>query len=162
MRLSLFFEDDLRLWSSSPEAPHIVGTSLFLLLCREFAPPKIRLESINSQITAIPNFLEDSKERITDPAEEAVEYLIQQTGMERQIATIEVDEYAERPTYFLSYYLGKHMIMKLKHDLMQKLGKDFDEKGFHETLLCAGNIPMRYVRRAVQEALNVQLEGNFI
>jgi uncharacterized protein (DUF885 family) len=463
LRLSLFFEDDLRLWSSSPEAPHIVGTSLFLLLCREFAPPKTRLESINSRITAIPNFLEDSKERITDPAElwiklaaqateglphlireitalansiefnqrkeltkaseealaaiseykewleknipkarksfaigkenldrilelrglslssgeilgfacealdreksklkdlaskvkigasveeakniiksnhpstfqdvleayrrsieqardfilktgtfripsreavivketptfmrslvstaaifqpakfdkdqtsiylitphqdpkflaehnyhsipnttvheaypghhlqgccansnpslirlltpfpvefiegwahyceeymksigfddtpetrfeqtmgmvwratrmildirlakgdmtpeEAVEYLIQQTGMERQIATVEVNEYAERPTYFLSYYLGKHMIMKLKHDLMQKLGKDFDEKGFHETLLCAGNIPMRYVMRAVQEAFNVQLEGNFI
>jgi hypothetical protein len=91
--------------------------------------------------------------------EEAVDYLIEQTGMERQIATIEVNEYAERPSYFLSYYLGKHMILELKRDLMNKIGKSFDEKKFHDVLLYSGSIPMRYVRRIIQEAFNVKLSS---
>jgi len=94
--------------------------------------------------------------------EEAVEYLIEQTGMERQIATIEVNEYAERPTYFLSYYLGKHMIRKLKRDLREKLGKDFDEYKFHDILLYSGSIPMRYTRRAVEEAFNLKLDKRLL
>ena len=94
--------------------------------------------------------------------EEAVDYLIEQTGMERQIAAIEVNEYAERPSYFLSYYLGKHMILKLKRDLMNKIGKNFDEKKFHDILLYSGSIPMRYVRRILQEAFNVKLGSTLI
>ncbi|MEM3017595.1 MAG: DUF885 domain-containing protein [Candidatus Bathyarchaeia archaeon] len=92
--------------------------------------------------------------------EEAVEYLIEQTGMERQIATVEVNEYAERPTYFLSYYLGKHMILKLRRDLMNKLGKNFDECKFHNVLLYSGSLPMRYIRRALEEAFNLKLDDN--
>lgn len=94
--------------------------------------------------------------------EEAVEYLIEQTGMERQIATVEVNEYAERPTYFLSYYLGKHMILKLKRDLRERLGKDFDENKFHDTLLYSGSIPMQYTRRAVEEAFNLKLDKRLL
>jgi len=94
--------------------------------------------------------------------EEAVEYLIEQTSMERQIATVEVNEYAERPTYFLSYYLGKHMILKLKRDLIEKLGKSFDEQKFHGTLLYSGALPMRYIRRAAQEAFDVKLEDKLL
>ncbi len=94
--------------------------------------------------------------------EEAVEYLIEQTGMERQIATVEVNEYAERPTYFLSYYLGKHMILKLKRDLRQKLGKNFDENKFHDMLLYSGGIPMQYAKRAVEEAFNLKLDNRLL
>ena len=43
LKLSLFFDENLRLWSSSPEAPHTLGASLFLLLTREFAPIQDRL-----------------------------------------------------------------------------------------------------------------------
>lgn len=94
--------------------------------------------------------------------EEAVKFLVEQTGMERQIATIEVNEYAERPSYFLSYYLGKQMIQKLKRDVKEKLGEDFDERKFNDLLLYAGSIPMKYIRRAVQEAFNIRLSDDLL
>lgn len=89
--------------------------------------------------------------------DEAVNYLIEQTGMDKQVALIEVNEYAERPTYFLSYYLGKQMILKLKRDLMKQLGNSFNEKKFHDVLLNAGSVPMRYVKRAAQESFDIEL-----
>lgn len=94
--------------------------------------------------------------------EAAVKFLVEQTGMERQIATIEVNEYAERPSYFLSYYLGKQMIQKLKRDVKEKLGEDFDERKFNDLLLYAGSIPMKYIRRAVQEAFNIGLSDDLL
>jgi len=94
--------------------------------------------------------------------EEAVRYLVEQTGMERQIATIEVNEYAERPSYFLSYYLGKHIILELKRELMNKSGKSFDEKKFHDLLLYSGSIPMKYVKRVIEEAFNVRLSSTLL
>lgn len=94
--------------------------------------------------------------------DEAVNYLIEQTGMDRQVALIEVNEYAERPTYFLSYYLGKQMILKLKYDLIKQLGNSFNEKIFHNILLNAGSIPMRYVKRAAQESLGIELDDRLL
>jgi len=94
--------------------------------------------------------------------EEAVDYLIEQTGMDKQVALIEVNEYAERPTYFLSYYIGKHMILKLKRELIKKLGNNFNEGKFHDVLLYGGNVPMRYARRAVQEAFNIKLDDRLL
>ena len=94
--------------------------------------------------------------------EAAVKFLVEQTGMERQIAKIEVNEYAERPSYFLSYYLGKQMIQKLKRDVKEKLGEDFDERKFNDLLLYAGSIPMKYIRRAVQEAFNIRLSDDLL
>ena len=94
--------------------------------------------------------------------DEAVKYLIEQTGMEKQVALIEVNEYAERPTYFLSYYLGKKMILKLKHDLIKQLGNRFNEEKFHDILLNAGNIPMQYVKRAVQESFDIKLSNRLL
>ena len=94
--------------------------------------------------------------------EEAVDYLIEQTGMDKQVALIEVNEYAERPTYFLSYYIGKHMILKLKRELIKKLGNNFNEGKFHDVLLYGGNVPMRYAKRAVQEAFNIKLDDRLL
>ncbi|MBS7625916.1 DUF885 family protein [Candidatus Bathyarchaeota archaeon] len=94
--------------------------------------------------------------------DEAVNYLMEQTGMDRQVATIEVNEYVEKQTYFLSYYLGKHMILKLKKDLKERLGGGFDEKRFHDILLYSGNLPMKYVRRMVMENFKVCLGGSLL
>jgi uncharacterized protein (DUF885 family) len=82
--------------------------------------------------------------------------------MEKQVALIEVNEYAERPTYFLSYYLGKQMILNLKHDLIKQLGNRFNEEKFHDILLNAGNIPMQYVKRAIQESFDIKLSDKLL
>ncbi|MGQ9543178.1 MAG: DUF885 domain-containing protein [Candidatus Bathyarchaeia archaeon] len=120
--------------------------------------PESRFEQVEDMIWRVTRIILDIKlARGEITLEEAVDYLVEQTGMERQVATIEVNEYAERPTYFLSYYLGKHMILNLKSELKGRLGEKFDERRFHDLLLYSGNLPMKYIRRLVMEEFKVEL-----
>ncbi|RLG54244.1 MAG: hypothetical protein DRO00_01720 [Thermoproteota archaeon] len=85
--------------------------------------------------------------------DEAVEFLIRHTGMERDAAISEVRWYTMRPSYPLSYLLGKHLILELKEELAKKLGKKFDLKKFHDTMLYAGSLPFKYMKELVIERL---------
>ncbi len=57
--------------------------------------------------------------------DEAVNFLIKHVGMEREAAISEVKRYTMRPSYPLSYLLGKHLILELRGKLEKQLGKDF-------------------------------------
>jgi uncharacterized protein (DUF885 family) len=77
---------------------------------------------------------------------EAVRFLTSQTGMSRESAIAEVKRYTKSPGYQLSYLLGKHMLKRLRDELRQKLRERFDERKFHDTLLYAGCLPLKYIR----------------
>ena len=79
--------------------------------------------------------------------EDAVERLIAETGFERPAALAEVKRYTSTPTYQLSYLFGRHMIEKLKGDVQAREGGGFSLKGFHDTLLYGGTMPVSYARR---------------
>ncbi|NWG10459.1 DUF885 domain-containing protein [Candidatus Bathyarchaeota archaeon] len=78
---------------------------------------------------------------------EAVEMLVKETGMSEEAATAEVKRYTQTPGYPLSYLLGKHLILRLKEELKQKMGSRFDEKFFHDTITANGYLPMSMLRR---------------
>jgi uncharacterized protein (DUF885 family) len=59
----------MRLWARLPEAPDMIGTGLFLLISRDFAPLEQRLEAIAGRLEAVPAYLVASQERLTEPAE---------------------------------------------------------------------------------------------
>jgi Bacterial protein of unknown function (DUF885) len=67
--VSGFVHEELRLWSRMPDAPDVIGSALFLLFARDFAPLEDRLESIASRMEGIPGYLVASRERLTDPVE---------------------------------------------------------------------------------------------
>ncbi|EHH68664.1 DUF885 domain-containing protein [Gluconobacter morbifer] len=50
------------------------------------------------------------------------------------------------PAYF-SYTLGKLMILHLRSDMQARQGKSFSLKAFHDSILQAGLVPMRAIRR---------------
>ena len=79
--------------------------------------------------------------------EEAVERLVAETGFERPAALAEVKRYTSTPTYQLSYLYGRHMIEALRNDVERRQGPDFSLKGFHDTLLYGGTMPVSYARR---------------
>ncbi len=79
--------------------------------------------------------------------DEAVEYLVDTVGMKKEDATAEVKRYTQNPAYQLSYLLGKVMIKELKEDIKEKMGNDFSEKFFHDTILYAGGVPIKYLRK---------------
>lgn len=79
--------------------------------------------------------------------EDAVDRLVAETGFEGPAALAEVKRYTSTPTYQLSYLYGRHMIEALRRDVEQRQGPDFSLKGFHDTLLYGGTMPVSYARR---------------
>jgi len=65
--------------------------------------------------------------------EDAVNILVEETGMSEDAAKTEVNWYTQEPGYPLSYLLGKHMILKLKEEVKQQMGGKF-MKGSSMTL----------------------------
>ena len=76
--------------------------------------------------------------------DEAVGFLVANTGMKEQAAIAEVKRYTQTPSYALSYLLGKHMIKELKKEC--KEFKGFSEKEFHDKMLYAESLPIKYQR----------------
>jgi len=79
--------------------------------------------------------------------DEATDFLVEQTSFERPNAHAEVQWYTYRPTYPLSYLLGRTLLLGLRADEQRRLGDDFSLKGFHDALLRNGSLPISFHRR---------------
>jgi uncharacterized protein (DUF885 family) len=80
-------------------------------------------------------------------AEEATDFLVEHTRFERPNAAAEVQWYTYRPTYPLSYLLGRTLLLGLREDEQRRLGADFSLKRFHDALLRNGSLPISFHRR---------------
>ena len=79
--------------------------------------------------------------------DEAVDFLVGQTGFERANAQAEVRRYTYTPAYQLSYLLGKVLLLGLRDEERRRLGARFRLRDFHDTLLRNGSIPISFHRR---------------
>jgi uncharacterized protein (DUF885 family) len=79
--------------------------------------------------------------------DEGVDFLIDQTRFERDNARSEVEWYTYRPTYPLSYLLGRTLLLDLRADEQRRLGDAFSLRAFHDTLLRNGSLPISFHRR---------------
>jgi uncharacterized protein (DUF885 family) len=78
---------------------------------------------------------------------EATDFLVEQTSFERPNARAEIQWYTYRPTYPLAYLLGRTMLLELRADERRRQGEGFSLKGFHDTLLRNGSLPISFHRR---------------
>jgi hypothetical protein len=67
--LARFQAEEMRLWSRFPDGPDQIGTGIFLLFARDFAPLEERLQPIAARLEAIPRYLAASRERLSEPVE---------------------------------------------------------------------------------------------
>ena len=79
--------------------------------------------------------------------DEATDFLVEHTGFQRSNARAEVQWYTYRPTYPLSYLLGRTLLLSLRADEQRRLGDAFSLKGFHDALLRNGSLPISFHRR---------------
>jgi uncharacterized protein (DUF885 family) len=79
--------------------------------------------------------------------DEAVRFLVEQTNFEEPNARAEVQWYSFRPTYPMSYLLGRTLLLGLRDDEQRRLGDRFSLRDFHDTLLRNGSIPISFHRR---------------
>jgi uncharacterized protein (DUF885 family) len=80
-------------------------------------------------------------------ADQATAFLIEHTGFEHANAQAEVFRYTYTPTYQLSYLLGKVLLLQLRADEQRRLGSRFSLKGFHDSLMNNGSLPISFHRR---------------
>lgn len=113
-----------------------------------------RLVQVNDMIWRAVRIIVDVKlSRGEMSFEQGVQMLVAETGMSVEAATAEVKRYTQTPGYPLSYLLGKHLILQLKKDVKQKMGNNFDEKFFHDTITANGYLPMSMVRKVFEEKI---------
>ncbi|MFQ6106603.1 MAG: DUF885 domain-containing protein [Thermoplasmata archaeon] len=78
--------------------------------------------------------------------DEAVEFLKDEVGMEEPFALAEVKRYTQNQGYQLCYLLGKHLMMNLREEVKERMGAEYSEKFFHDTIIYAGSIPIKFLR----------------
>jgi uncharacterized protein (DUF885 family) len=84
--------------------------------------------------------------------DEAVDFLVQHTRFERDNAHAEVKWYTYRPTYPLSYLLGRTLLLELRAAEQRRLGDAFSLRAFHDALLSNGSLPISFHRRNLSGA----------
>ena len=74
--------------------------------------------------------------------EQAIDYMLANSGMGRSDATAEVERYIAIPGQALSYKIGALTIQRLRAKAESTLGPKFDIRAFHEQVLGSGALPL--------------------
>ena len=74
--------------------------------------------------------------------EQAIDYMLGNSGMGRTDATAEVERYIAIPGQALAYKIGSMTIQRLRRKAEKELGARFDVRAFHEQVLGSGALPM--------------------
>jgi len=74
--------------------------------------------------------------------QEAIDYLLDNTPQAANNMVNEVERYIGWPGQALAYKIGQREILRLREEARSALGNRFDIKGFHDTVLCTGPVPL--------------------
>ena len=74
--------------------------------------------------------------------QQAIDYLAAHTALSQHEVETEVDRYISWPAQALAYKIGELTIRRLRSEAEAKLGPKFDERGFHDTILALGSVPL--------------------
>ncbi|MFN3456235.1 MAG: DUF885 domain-containing protein [Novosphingobium sp.] len=82
--------------------------------------------------------------------DQAVDYMLGNSGMGRSDAEAEVDRYVAVPGQAVSYKIGALTIQRLRKEAEGKLGRKFDIRQFHDQVLGSGALPMKVLEDKVR------------
>jgi uncharacterized protein (DUF885 family) len=112
--------------------------------------PRERLIQVNDLIYRILRVIADVElSRGKMSPQGVAEMLAAETGISEGVALDEAYSYCMAPTYFMSYFIGKLQLLRLKRDVELSLGERFSLSHFHDSMLYSGTLPMEFMRRAV-------------
>jgi uncharacterized protein (DUF885 family) len=81
--------------------------------------------------------------------DQAIDYMLANSGMSRTEATAEVERYIAIPGQALAYKIGALTIQRLKAKAMKELGPKFDPREFHAQVLMTGALPMEVLEKKI-------------
>jgi len=74
--------------------------------------------------------------------DQAIDYMLANSGMGRSDATAEVERYIANPAQALAYKIGGLTIQRLRRKAELQLGARFDIRDFHDQVLGSGALPL--------------------
>jgi uncharacterized protein (DUF885 family) len=83
--------------------------------------------------------------------EKATDYLASHTALSQHEVQTEIDRYISWPGQALAYKLGELSLRKLRSEAEAKLGPKFDKKGFHDTILAMGAVPLNVLESEMRK-----------
>jgi uncharacterized protein (DUF885 family) len=83
--------------------------------------------------------------------EEAIEYMLANTGMAESDVISEIERYIVLPGQATAYKVGMMKILELREKAMNELGDRFDLRDFHDVVLKNGAVPLDILERIVDD-----------
>jgi uncharacterized protein (DUF885 family) len=83
--------------------------------------------------------------------QQAIDFFANNSPMTMTSIRNEVDRYIAMPGQALAYMIGRLEIMRMREAAREAMGSRFDIKGFHDTVLGDGMVPLPTLDRLVQE-----------
>ncbi len=81
----------------------------------------------------------------------AIDYMTENSPMAVSQIVPEIDRYAVTPGQALAYMIGRLEIQRMRRDAEAELGSSFDIRGFHDTVLGSGLMPLPVLDRVVRD-----------
>lgn len=82
--------------------------------------------------------------------EKAIDSMLAATGDQRSSVTTEIERYAVWPGQACGYMVGRQTILRLRDETQRELGKRFDIRSFHDTILAAGPTPLSVLQEIIE------------
>ena len=92
--------------------------------------------------------------------EEAIEYMITNTGMTTGEVVTEIERYIVMPAQACAYKIGMMKILELREKAKSKLGNQFELKEFHNVVLKNGAVPLDVLEEIIESYVNEALLEN--
>jgi uncharacterized protein (DUF885 family) len=83
--------------------------------------------------------------------DQAIEYMLANSGMSRTEVTTEVERYIAIPGQALAYKIGQMTILRLRAEAERALGSRFDLREFHAQVLMSGSLPLPVLERKIND-----------
>ncbi|MEO6067912.1 MAG: DUF885 domain-containing protein, partial [Gemmatimonadales bacterium] len=88
--------------------------------------------------------------------EQAIDYMLRNTGLSRSDVENEVDRYIIWPGQALAYKVGQREILSLRSDARAALGPRFDLRAFHDAVLADGAVSLPILRETMAHWIAAQ------